>query len=340
MRVIQYNAHTSRPQYPLLMVSLGLVSGWARCLLCVFSVLLSTMSAAALAAPEPIRVVVSFSILADFARQVGGEQVDVTSLIPANGDAHLFEPRPADVRLLAKARLVIVNGLGYEPWLPRLLQASGSDAKVVVASAGVTPAQTEQHTDGHNHGGQHDEASHGAHGQLDPHAWLDVRNAIHYVDTLRTALCGAKTAFCADITARADAYRTQLRRLHTDITQTLSAIPEPDRTVVSSHASFGYFARAYGMRFLSPLGINTEARPSARDMARVIDQVRAQNVRAVFLENINDPRLIERIVVETGARIGGHLYADALSPADGDAPTYIDMMRHNARVIATSLNAQ
>ena len=253
------------------------------------------MAAPAVGARESVRVVASFSILADLVQQVGGPLVKVTSLIPPDSDAHLYEPRPTDVRTFARAQLIIVNGLGYEPWLERLIEASRTDATTIVASEGVQPL-TQAFHEAHMHGHDH---KHSDGDFVDPHAWLNVRNVIVYVRNIAAALCVVAPRECAQVTQREQTYREQLQQLDATIKTQMTAIPTADRTVVSAHASFGYFANAYNVRFLSPLGINTEARPSARAMAKVIDHIRDNNVRAVFFEKINDPRLLERIVVDS-----------------------------------------
>ncbi len=293
---------------------------------------LAALVAAAAAQPAqdarpPIKVVASFSILADLVRNVGGERVDVAPLVGPNGDAHVYEPSPADSRRIADARLVIVNGLGFEGWLDRLVRAAGSKVPVVVASAGIRPRageRDETRLDPDRPG-------------VDPHAWQSVANAKRYVANIRDALIKIDPAGTGTYTANAAAYLGRLDALDREIRDTLARIPAGRRRVITSHDAFGYFAEAYGIAFLAPEGLSTDAEPSARTVARIIRSIESKRVAAVFLENAVDPRLVQLIARETGARIGGTLYSDALTGPDGPASTYLDMMRHNVQALAAAL---
>jgi zinc/manganese transport system substrate-binding protein len=262
-------------------------------------------------------VVASFSILGDLARNVGGERVNVTTLVGPNGDVHVYSPTPADAKTIADARLVIVNGLGLEGWLPRLVQSSGNKAVIATATQGILPLQRGS--------------------DADPHAWQSVANARIYVDNIRAALSAAAPADAELFRARADAYLTKLDALDREVRAVVAQIPEGRRKVISTHSAFGYFAAAYGIEFIAPLGVSTESEPSARDIAAIITQIRAAKIPAVFIENISNPRLIERISAETGARVGGTLYSDSLTDEKGDAPTYIEMVRHNIKALTRAL---
>ena len=264
-----------------------------------------------------LNVVASFSILADFARQVGGDKVDVTALVGPDSDVHVYTPAPHDARDVGAARLVIINGLGLEGWMPRLLQASASKAKIVVASEGITPRKR------------------GA--DADPHAWQSVTNAIIYVRNIRDALVAADPADAAIFKANAERYQAQLDALDGEVRAAINQIPEARRKVISTHNAFGYFADAYGVQFIAPLGVSTETEPSARDVAEIIGQIKQTRIPAVFLENFNDDRLVGRIATEAGSKVGGTLYSDALSDENGHAPTYIDMVRHNIRALTSAL---
>jgi zinc/manganese transport system substrate-binding protein len=285
--------------------------------------LLALLSAGCPAAAQDnndrIKVVASLSILADLVRNVGGDRVEVAALVGRNSDPHAFEPSPADSRRLADARLVVVNGLGWEGWLDRLVQASGSKAPVVVASAG-------------DEARLYDDRS-----GVDPHAWQSVENVERYVANIRDALIGIDPAGKVTYAANAGAYLKRLDALDQEIRSTLARIPADRRRVITSHDAFGYFADAYAIAFVAPEGISTDAEPSARAVALVIMQIRTERIPALFLENVVDPRLVEEIAHETGARVGGTLYSDALTGPDGPAPTYLDMMRHNARELAAAL---
>lgn len=281
-------------------------------------------------ATPPLPVMASFSILADMVRQVGGEQVAVTSLVGPDGDAHSYSPTPADARALTAARVFVVNGLGFEGWLTRLVRSSGTRAKVVTASTGVTALKAEEgHAHGHSHGHSH--------GAFDPHAWQDVANARIYVKAIAAGLSEVDAAR-ADVFARnAAAYDATLAALDAEIRAAIGAVPRAQRRLLTTHDAFRYFAKAYGVDVLAVRGVSSDSEPSARQIAALIRQIRQGKVSALFMENISDPRSIQRLAAETGARIGGKLYSDALSEAGGPAATYVEMMRHNARQIAGAM---
>jgi zinc/manganese transport system substrate-binding protein len=268
-------------------------------------------------AQERLNVVASFSILGDFAKNVGGDRVSVTTLVGPDGDVHVYTPAPADAKKIADARLVIINGLGLEGWLPRLVQSSGGKATIVTATTGITPRKL------------------GA--EADPHAWQSVGNAKIYVANIRDALAAAAAANAEAYRANAEAYLAKLDALDREVRESIALIPQSHRKVISIHDAFGYFAAAYGIDFVAPLGVSTESEPSARDIAEIITQIRAAKIPAVFLENISDPRLIQRIAAETGAKVGGTLYSDSLTGEKGDAPTYIELVRHNIRALTRAL---
>lgn len=276
-------------------------------------------------------VVATFSILGDLVRAVGGEHVQLTVLVPVGGDAHSYAPTPADAKAVAGAKLMVVNGLAFESWARRLVQSSASAAAVVEAAKGVKGRNEPK---GHEHG-QH---KHGHdHGGLDPHAWQSVSNVRIYVANIRDALAAADPARSPAYQANAARYLAELEALEAEVRAAVARIPADRRRIITSHDAFGYFADAYGVQFIAPRGVSTESEASARDVARIIAQVKRERIAAVFLENISDQRLMQQIARETGARIGGTLYSDSLSPAEGPAPTYIRMMRHNIRTIAEAL---
>jgi zinc/manganese transport system substrate-binding protein len=257
-----------------------------------------------------LNVVASFSILGDFVSNVGGDRVAVTTLVGADGDVHVYAPTPADVRMISGARFLVVNGFGLEGWLPRLTQAAGGKATIVTATSGITPLK--------------------AGSDADPHAWQSVANAQKYVVNIRDALVAADPADADVFRQNARSYLARLEALDTEVRQAVSLIPESRRKVISTHNAFGYFAARYGIEFIAPIGVSTEA-------AGIIAQVKTARIPAVFLERIGDPRLIRRISQETGARVGGTLYSDSLTGEKGDAPTYIDMVRHNIRTLTSAL---
>ncbi len=269
---------------------------------------------------DPLNVVASFSILGDFVKNVGGERVHVTTLVGPDGDVHVYAPAPADARKIVDAKLLVINGLGLEGWLPRLLQASGGKAPIVTATRGIAPLKLGS--------------------DADPHAWQSVANAKIYVVNIRDALAAASPADAEVFRKEAETYLAKLDALDREVRQAIEQIPENRRKVISTHDAFGYLASAYGIQFIAPLGVSTESEASARDIAGIITQIKTERIPAVFLENISDPRLIRRISAETGARVGGTLYSDSLTGEKGDAPTYIDMVRHNIKTLTSALANQ
>ena len=274
-------------------------------------------------AQERLPVVASFSILADLVRNVGGERVSVTSLVAPGGDAHVYAPSPQDARKLADAKLVVINGLKFEGWIDRLVASSGTKARVSVATRGLTPLQGK---DAHGHRG------------ADPHAWQSVANAKLYVANIRDDLSAVDPQGKAAYEAQASAYLARLDALERQVRAAIDAIPRERRKLVTTHDAFGYFAAAYGLAFIAPQGVSTDSEASAKDIAAIIKQIRAQKIPAVFLENVSDPRLTRRIAAETGAKVGGELFSDGLSTPDGPAGTYIDMISYNIRELQAALS--
>jgi zinc/manganese transport system substrate-binding protein len=272
-------------------------------------------------APEKLPVVATFSILADLTRNVGGDRIEVTALVGPNGDAHVYQPKPADAKQLGAARLILVNGLGLEGWIDRLIKASGTTAPVIVAAKGITLQK------------MHEEGRIGP----DPHAWQSIANAKIYVANIRDALIGVDPGYASAYRANAENYTGELDELDKDVRTEIAKIPPERRQIITTHDAFGYFGTAYGFRFIAPEGVSTETEASARDVAKIIRQIKASNIPAVFLENVTDPRLVRTIASESGAKIGGTLYSDALSLAGGPAATYIDMMRNNIRELSAAL---
>ncbi len=380
-------------------------------------------------ADEPIPVVASFSILADMVERIGGEHVDVTMLVGPDGDAHVYQPTPAAARAVSDAEILVVNGLEFEGWMDRLIEASGFEGVEVVATNGIEPiayedehddhddhddhdhddhdhakqAKADDHDHDHDHSHDHDEHAekaehehhdheghddhaghdhddhdhakeaehehhdhaehddhaghddhdghdhdkhaeagghhHHHHGAYDPHAWQSLGNAVIYVDNITAALAKADPENAGTFYENRAAYVAELEALDADIRAIIAGLPESRRTVVTSHDAFQYFGRDYGLTFLAPQGLSTESEASAKDVARLIERIRDEGITAVFVENITDPRLLEQIANETGATIGGTLYPGALSGPNGPAPTYLDMMRHNATTLAQALSS-
>ncbi|HNW63921.1 MAG TPA: zinc ABC transporter substrate-binding protein [Piscinibacter sp.] len=268
---------------------------------------------------RPLQVVASFSILADMLREVAGDAAQVHSLVGANADAHVFEPTPADAQRLARADLVVVNGLHFEGWIDRLVRSSGYRGPVIEATRGIEPRRVGR--------------------AVDPHAWQSLAHAQRYVENMRAALVAAAPSQAAAINARAAAYRERIAALDASARAAFEAVPRDQRRVVTTHDAFGYLGDAYGITFISPRSWNTDSEASAAGVASVIRQVRLHQARALFVENITDRRSIERIAQETGARVGGTLYSDALSPPAAGADTYLRLYAHNVKSIAVALQA-
>ena len=288
-----------------------------RALLVLFSLMLSmTLSAA-----EKLPVVTSFSILADMVQQVGGEHVQITSMVGPDADAHTYEPTPNDAKALLRARLIIKNGLGFEPWLDRLVTSTDSKATVITASRGVIPRSLDE--DGET--------------VPDPHAWHNLANAELYVGNITKALVTADPANKADYERNSLNYLKQIYGLLAEAKNKLGALPPGNRKIVTSHDAFGYLGQAYGIDFLAPQGLSTEREPSAAEVAALITQIRRTRVKAVFMENIKDARLLKQIADESGAHIGGTLYSDALA-ASGPASTFTGLFEYNLNTLYKALS--
>ncbi|MCQ4348075.1 metal ABC transporter substrate-binding protein [Pseudomonas stutzeri] len=271
------------------------------------------------AADKP-QVVTSFSILADLTREIGGEHIELSNLVGPDEDAHVFEPSPDNVRTLLKADLIVANGLGFEPWLERLLASSEARGQRIDASRGVLPLWLEE--DGEK--------------VADPHAWQSLSNAELYVRNIAQALSELDPARANAYAANRDAYLAKLHALLKEANARLASLPASRRKVVTSHDAFGYLGQAWQLQFVAPQGLSTHGEPSAAEVAALIRQLRTEGVRAVFVENIRDPRLVRQIAEEAGARVGGTLYSDALA-ASGPASTYLGMYQHNLDTLLAAL---
>ena len=271
------------------------------------------------AAADRIQVVASFSILGDMVRQVTGDLAEVTTIVGPDADAHVYEPSTGDAKAVAGADVIFVNGLGFETWSSALIETSGGDAQVFVATEGVEPLLVD--------------------GEIDPHAWNALTNGMIYVRNIAAGMAKADAANAATYSANADAYVEQLGKVHDNAVVEFSALPEDRRTVVTAHDAFGYLEQAYGLTFLAPVGIDTDAEPSASDLADLIDHLNAIGAGALFVENITSPALVEQISRETGLEIGGRLFSDALSEKGGPATSYVAMFEHNLRALITALQS-
>ena len=286
---------------------------------------------------QRLSVVASFSILADMTRQVGGDRIALRAIAGADVDAHGFQPKPSDAAALTNAAIVIRNGLGFEGWLDRMIRSSGFKGRMVTTTEGIAPRMMEAH--GHDHGGTGRRQNHsvGPRQVPDPHAWQDLGLAQHYIRNIAAGLMAADPVGEALYRRNAEAYAARLAALDQWVRAEIAKVPAARRKIVTSHDSFAYFGDAYGVRFLAPQGVSTEAEPSAAEVGRLIRQIRAENITALFLENMSNPATLQRIAQETGLRVRGRLYADALSTETGPAPTYEAMFRHNLSLMVPAM---
>lgn len=283
-------------------------------------------------ATAPLKVVASFSLLGDMVAQVGGEAVTVETLVGPDQDAHTFDPTPDSVKLIANADIIAINGLGFEPWLHKIIKASGTKAKLLVASAGVPPRHLKEHEQHKEHTGHHHHE-----GSIDPHAWQNLRNGALYVQNIYGALSAARPQDASMMKERARAYRDELLALDQETRVAFASFAPEKRKLLTSHDAFGYFAGAYGLQILAPMGMSTDTQPSASNLAALTDQIKNKGIKTFYIENMSDPRLIQQLAKDTGARMGGTLYADALSLPEGEAPTYLIMMKGNIKKIVDGM---
>jgi len=276
-------------------------------------------------AQSRIKVVATFSILGDLVSEIGGERVELSTLVGPDTDAHTYQPRPTDARTLAAAQAMVSNGLGFEGWIERLAKAAPIKGRSIVASKGV-PTIAAGPAHGHSH----------AHGP-DPHCWQDVACARRYVANIALGLAEADPANAASYKERAAIYDRRLADLDQWVKAEIGKVPAAQRKAITGHDSFRYFSQAYGVQFMAPRGYNTESEPSAKDVAALIRQVREQKIKALFVENMTNPGMVEQIARESGAVVGPRLYSDALSKPGGPAATYEAMMRHNVTALVAGM---
>lgn len=283
------------------------------------SVAIATLMLSSSPSFAKIDVVASFSILGDMVEQVAGDRANVTTIVGPDADAHLYQPNTSDAVAVAEADLVITNGMGFETWSATLIESSGTKAQIAVATDGITPLLVE--------------------GEVDPHAWNSLLNGVIYVTNIEAALSQASPADSDTFKANADAYRAKLMALHNRALADIATLPEDKRVVVTAHDAFGYLASAYGLTFLAPQGIDTEAEPSAKELADLINFLNETGAGALFVENIANGDLIAQISRETGIKIGGRIYSDALSVKGSPATSYLAMFTHNLELLTATLAA-
>ncbi|SDP77975.1 zinc/manganese transport system substrate-binding protein [Rhodoferax sp. OV413] len=288
--------------------------------------LLAPLAAAVLCtasfAADKIPVTASFSILGDLVRVVGGERVAVTSLVGPDEDAHVFEPKPSDAKTILASKLLVTNGLGFEPWAQKLAKSAGYKGASVVASKGVK-GRTLTDEKGRP--------------EADPHAWQDPTNVVLYVRNIAAALGQVDPAGASAYQANSEAYVQELQTLDSWAKEQFAAIPAPKRKVITSHDAFGYFAAHYQLQFLAPQGVSTEAEPSAKEVAKLIKQIQREKIKAVFMENMSNPKLLAQLSKDAGVTLGASLYADALSGPGQPGTTYLLMARHNVSQLALGM---
>jgi zinc/manganese transport system substrate-binding protein len=272
----------------------------------------------------PLKVVVTFSVLGDLVKNVGGDRVSVTTLVGPDGDAHTYQPTPSDARAVSAAAVMVTNGLGLEGWLNRLMSAAQFKGKLVVATSGVKHLTMEEEGEGKS--GKPQRVS-------DPHAWQNLANGQVYVANIVNGLIAADPANADAYRQAGETYSRQLAELDRKVREELVSVPKDKRRVITTHDAFQYYGKAYGVAFLAPLGISTENEPSAGDLARLERQIKREHIRALFLENVSSPRLIEQIAKDTGAIVGPPLFSDALSKPDEPASTYVKMFEHNTATL-------
>jgi zinc/manganese transport system substrate-binding protein len=291
------------------------------------------------AAQEKLPVVASFSVLADMVQQIGGDRVNVTMLVGPDGDAHVYQPSPADARALTGAKVLVMNGLGFEGWMGRLVRASSFRGITITASDGIKPREMAEEDHGHGKGGRMQKGATRPPTVTDPHAWQDLSNGRVYAANIAKGLSAADPAGATTYERNLATYTARIEALDRDVRAKIGTIAPEKRKVITSHDAFGYFGAAYGVTFIGAVGLSTEAEASAADVARIVRQIRRENVRAIFVESMTDPRLVEQIAKEAGGAVGGTLYPDALSPKGGSAATYLDMFQHNVKALVAGMAA-
>jgi zinc/manganese transport system substrate-binding protein len=282
-------------------------------------------------AQSKLKVVATFSILGDLVREVGGDQVELAVLVGADADAHTYQPKPSDARTLVEAQALVSNGLGFEGWIDRLAKAAPFKGRAIVATAGVATLQGAA-SHGHGHGHSHSHAQ-----GPDPHCWQDVGRVRRYVSNIVAGLAAADTANASAYRERGQSYDKRLVELDQWVKAEIAKVPAAQRRAITGHDSFRYFAAAYGVQFFAPRGVTTDSEPSAKDVAALIRQVREQKIKALFVENMSNPGLVQQIARESGGVVGPRLYSDALSAPNGPAPTYEAMMRHNVTALVAGM---
>ena len=275
-------------------------------------------------AAEPLPVVASFSILGDLVQVVGGERVKVTTLVGPDADAHAFEPKPAHAKAILQSRLFVINGLNFEPWAQKLARSANYKGQTLVASQGIKVRKLPL-----DKGHQHAEA--------DPHGWQDPSNVVVYVKNIAKSLASLDPAGASSYQKNSETYIKELESLDQFTKDQLAPLSLKQRQVITSHDAFGYFAARYQIIFLAPQGINADVEPSAKEVAQLIRQIKRDKIKAVFVENMSNPKLLAQITQDTGVALGPKLYVDALSGPNEPGSTYLKMMHHNVTQLVAGM---
>lgn len=278
---------------------------------------------------KKIRVVVSFSILADLVKNVGGDHISITTFVGPNASIHTYEPTPRDAQALRNAHIIFINGLHLEGFMDRLITASNTQALLIKASTNISPLEMKSQ--------KHSTQQHNHHNNIDPHAWQTIPNVEIYVKNIADAFCKIDQYSCPSYRKNSVNYTKKLQETQEMLKRKIATIPKSQRIIITSHDAFGYFAQEYGFTILAPQSASTEAEATAADVAKLIQQIKTNKAAALFVENISNPRLIKQIAKETDLKIGGILYSDALSDKNGPAATYLDMMKHNINTIIDAI---
>lgn len=283
------------------------------------------ISSAVVEASDKLAVTASFSILGDLVAVVGGERVEISTLVGPNEDAHVFEPTPMDVKNIARTKLVVAHGLGFDHWMSRLAAAANYKGEILLASDGVDVRQI---PDDDQLGKM----------QMDPHAWHDPQHVASYVRNIGNALSRIDPQGAAYYQKNVVKYVQALNDLDVWAKAQFAQIPAAKRKVITSHDAFGYLGARYGIRFLAPQGFATDSEASAKDVAQLIRQIKRERIRAAYIENMSNPKLLQQLSREAGVTPGGKLYADALSGVHEVAPTYLQFMRYNVEQLVQGMN--
>ena len=268
-------------------------------------------------------VVASASIFADMTAVIGGDLIEVRSIVPIGGDPHIYEPTPGDVQLVSRADLVLINGLTFEGWMNELIDNSGTRAETVTITAGISTIASEEYVN-----------------SSDPHAWMTAKNGMTYVRNIRAALQRLDPDNADVYAFNAGIYLQQLADVDQAIFRAIDSIPAAQRILITSHDAFRYYGRYYGIRVEAALGTSTDAQVQTDDVNRLTRIIRESGVPAIFVESTINPKLIRQLATDNGVIIGGELLADSLAEPDEPGGTYLGMLTTNTATIVRALRGR